>query len=65
MIMSRCFLFHIRWFLATLITAVVALSLVTVISLVEFITYFTDQDDRRILQPYRGMSNSLITTLKI
>ncbi|XP_052816943.1 palmitoyltransferase ZDHHC1-like [Mya arenaria] len=48
-----------RWFIATLVTAIVALLLVSVLAMVEFIVYFTDQDDRTILQPFRELNSTL------
>lgn len=48
-----------RWFLATLVTAIIALLLTVVVALVEFITYYTDQTNRAILQPYRDLNSSL------
>ncbi|XP_052285289.1 palmitoyltransferase ZDHHC1-like [Dreissena polymorpha] len=48
-----------RWYIATLATALVALVLVTGITVMEFITYFTDKNDRNILQPYRDLNATL------
>ncbi|KAL4234745.1 putative palmitoyltransferase zdhhc1 [Mactra antiquata] len=48
-----------KWFLATLVTATVALVLIFIVSLTEFIVYFTDKTDRKILQPYRDLNSSL------
>ncbi|XP_045193482.2 palmitoyltransferase ZDHHC1-like [Mercenaria mercenaria] len=48
-----------RWFLATLVTAIIALLLTVVVALVEFIAYYTDQTNRAILQPYRDLNSSL------
>lgn len=47
-----------RWFLATLVTAVVVLMLTVMVALAEFIAYYTDQTDRKILQPYRDLGAS-------
>ena len=41
-----------RWFLATLVTGIIGLLLVVVVALVEFIAYYTDRDNRMILQPF-------------
>ena len=47
-----------RWFIATLVTAIVALTLVTVLALAEFVAYYTDQATRSVLQPYIGISHT-------
>lgn len=41
-----------RWFLATLITGIIGLLLVVIVALAEFIAYYTDRDNRAILQPF-------------
>ena len=42
-------------FLATIVTGISALLFVTVIALVVFISYWTDQNSHQFLQPYRGI----------
>jgi len=37
------------------VTGISSLGLVTIIALVEFITYWTDQNNHQVLQPYRGI----------
>ncbi|KAH3795947.1 hypothetical protein DPMN_149509 [Dreissena polymorpha] len=41
-----------RWFIATVVSAVVAIAWESGLAVMEFVTYFTDQASRRILQPY-------------
>jgi len=40
------------------VTAIVALTLVTVLALAEFVAYYTDQATRSVLQPYIGISHT-------
>ncbi|XP_067651681.1 palmitoyltransferase ZDHHC11-like [Haliotis asinina] len=43
-----------RWFLATLVSGGVGCLLILCVCLVQFIGFFTDEKDGRLLQPYRG-----------
>ncbi|XP_050397713.2 palmitoyltransferase ZDHHC11 [Patella vulgata] len=54
-----------KWFIATLVSGLVGTAMVFCVSLVEFIGYFTDKDDGKILFPYQDTINQTLADFKL